>query len=88
MLSIVLGIIGVGGLVYQWATSKIDEYFKMLEDLKDRVATLESAGTTTTTTTTNTCTCDTTQLNTDLAAVKTTADAACAKVSNFYNQIW
>ena len=47
-----------------------------------------SVSTTSTTTTTNTCTCDTTQLTTDLAAVKTTADAACAKVSNFLNQLW
>ena len=82
VLSIVLGIIGVGGLVYQWASSKIDEFFETLEDLKDRVTKLENASSTTTTTT-NTCTCDTTQLTTDLASVKTTADAACAKVSSF-----
>ena len=50
-----LGVIGVGGLVYQFAQGFIDEFYKDIDDLKKRVTALEgssSSGTTTTTTTT------------------------------------
>ena len=71
MISVILGVIGVGGLVFQWASGIIDEFFQTLEDLKDRVTALEmsSSGSST-----SACTCD-------LTAVTATANAACAKVN-------
>ena len=41
-----LGIIGVGGLVFQWAQSIIDRWYKDIEDLQTRVTSLESRSTT------------------------------------------
>ena len=42
VISIVLGIIGVGGLVFQWAQSFIDQWLKDITDLQSRVASLET----------------------------------------------
>ena len=71
VISIVLGVIGVGGLVFQWGSGIIDEFFSVFDDLEARLDALEGA--TTTGTATTACTCD-------LTAVTATADAACAKV--------
>ena len=71
VISIVLGVIGVGGLVFQWGSGIIDEFFSTFDDLEARLDALEGA--TTTGTATTACTCD-------LTAVTATADAACAKV--------
>ena len=68
-----LGVIGVGGLVLQFASGIIDDFFSTFDDLKARLTALESA--TTTGTATTACTCD-------ITAVTATADAACAKVIN------
>ena len=71
VISIVLGVIGVGGLVFQWGSGIIDEFFSTFDDLEARINALEGA--TTTGTATTACTCD-------LTAVTATANAACAKV--------
>ena len=71
VISIVLGVIGVGGLVFQWGSGIIDEFFSIFDDLEARLDALEGA--TTTGTATTACTCD-------LTAVTATANAACAKV--------
>ena len=71
VISIVLGVIGVGGLLFQWGSGIIDEFFSTFDDLKARLDALEGA--TTTGTATTACTCD-------LTAVTATANAACAKV--------
>merc|ERR1712025_1251030 len=41
VFSVVLGIIGVSGLVFQWAQSIIDQWYKDIEDLQTRVTSLE-----------------------------------------------
>ena len=71
VISIVLGVIGVGGLLLQWGSGIIDEFFSVFDDLEARINALEGA--TTTGTATTACTCD-------LTAVTATANAACAKV--------
>jgi len=72
VISIVLGVIGVGGLLFQWGSGIIDEFFSTFDDLKARLDALEGA--TTTGTATTACTCD-------LTAVTATANAACAKLA-------
>ncbi len=74
VISLVLGVIGVGGLVFQWGSGIIDDFFSTFDDLEARIDALEGA--TTTGTATTACTCD-------LTAVTATADAACAKVGRF-----
>eukprot|EP00093_Oithona_nana_P013243 13243.XXX_660502_659127_1 [CDS] Oithona nana genome sequencing. len=52
VLSVTLGIIGVGGLVYQFGSSFIDEFYKDIDDLKARVTALEGSTTSSSSTTT------------------------------------
>ena len=53
-MSVTLGIIGVGGLVYQFGSSFIDEFYKDIDDLKSRVTALEGRTTSSSSTTTTT----------------------------------
>ena len=51
-MAVTLGVIGVGGLVYQFAQSFIDEFYKDIDDLKKRVTALEGSSSSSSTTTT------------------------------------
>ena len=77
----VLGVIGVGGLVFQFATGYIDEFTKTLDDLKARVSALESAPASTSSSGTSAATTAAINtLTTDLAALTAKEAATCAKV--------
>lgn len=78
-----MGVIGVGGLVWQFASGVIDEFYKTFDDLKARVSALENAGTTTNTGTNNNGAITT--LQTDLAALTTKVADTCAKVGEITN---
>ena len=80
VFSIVLGIIGVGGLVFQWAQSIIDQWYKDIEDLQTRVKSLESRSTTVSVP--QSVLDSITTLQTDLTALTTKHADTCARVSN------
>ena len=74
-----LGIIGVGGLVFQWAQSIIDRWYKDIEDLQTRVKSLESRSTTVSVPQSVLTSIST--LQTDLTSLTTKHANTCARVS-------
>ncbi len=89
MLSVVLGVIGVGGLVWQFASGFIDEFTKTLDDLKARVTALETASSSASTSSASSGTSAATtanaaaitQLMTDLTALQAKEAITCNKVN-------
>ena len=79
VFSVVLGIIGVGGLVFQWAQSIIDQWYKDIEDLQTRVTSLESRSTTVSVPQSVLTSIST--LQTDLTSLTTKHANTCARVS-------
>ena len=79
--AVALGVVGVGGLVYQFAQGVIDDYQKQIDDLKSRVTALESSSSTSTSSGTSAAvTSAISTLQTDLAALTTKHTTTCNKV--------
>jgi hypothetical protein len=88
VIAIVLGVIGVGGLAFQFGSGFIDAYQKDIDDLKAQVAALEAASGTSSSSSTSTdpaVTAALATLTTNVAALTTKQTDTCNKVIIFHN---